>query len=100
MKREWKILFKIMFVAIVFLSMGIDANASHFLQQCTIERALETEDSQHYISQNSDSVSADQIDQSLIPCYNGEFLCQIILPQINVLFCNYSLSVWQPPRFF
>jgi hypothetical protein len=98
MKCEWKVLFRIIFVSIVFLSIGIDANANHFIQQCNVEHSACTDDNEHNFSQNSDSASEDQIDQSFKPAFANEVSFQINLPQIRVAFDNFSQSVWQPPR--
>ncbi|MCX6327435.1 MAG: hypothetical protein NT144_12430 [Bacteroidia bacterium] len=97
MKKQRKILFKIIFFLVVFFSIGIDTHSNN-LQLAPVEIPAGTNNVEISFSPEIDSIDEDQIAQSYRFDLKEESVCQISIPRsCSIVYC-FCCSVWQPPK--
>jgi hypothetical protein len=98
MKRN--ILFRIIFLLVVFISFGKAAYPNFNQQPFNVEQSMSVDNHTKSFSSHNESITEDFIDQPYKYIFTEEAKCQ--LP--NSLNCSkiygFCLSIWQPPKFF
>jgi hypothetical protein len=100
MKRQKKILFKIIFLLVVFFSYGINAHSDFDRQLFAIDLSTENNNVEDRFSSNNNSMNEDQIDTLDKFKLTGEPISQKLISQNFSLVYNFCLSIWQPPKIF
>lgn len=100
MKRQREILFKILFLLVVFFSYGINSYSNISIQQYSIDLSTDNNSDEDRFSSNNDSMSEDQITQTEKFDLNGGLACKKQNSRDFSEVYNFCPSVWQPPKIF
>jgi hypothetical protein len=100
MKRKGKILFKIIFILIVFFNIGIDAYSNFKTHLISIELLTGKSSSESSFNPVIDSLNEDQIDQSYSFDLTEKPDCQLPINWDCFIDHHFNLSIWQPPKIF
>jgi hypothetical protein len=100
MKRKRKVLFKIMFLLIVFSSGGLSAYSKNNIKPYILELSTCTNNCENSYTSDNDSINDDQIDQSFYFCFPEKDFCPVSIKVNCSIFSDFCFSVWQPPKIF
>jgi len=98
MKRESKILLRIIFLMAVLFSTGINTYSNSDIQTTISDRPVLENCGENNFFQDVDFFDDVQINQNSDFFPVADFIYHIHIPQNCILIPSYPTSVWQPPK--
>jgi len=98
MKRQKKVLIRIIFLLAVFFCSGISVYSTINTQQANVMLTSDTNKEENTSASDIDFFDDEQINQILDFFPGSDFVFQICIPQKCILNSNYYTLIWQPPK--